>query len=471
MGYGGDFGDVPNDYNFIMDGVVFSNHTPTPGLLEYAKAIEPVQTLAFDGNGVTIVNRYDFIGLDHLQCRWRVETPSGRVSHGKFDLPEGAWSSNKPRAILSDSNSYAGIEPHSEAIVLIEGLPSSEAVSKQEAYLILSFNLTAPTSWAPKGHTVATGQIQLSKPQSLSSIRSLTPIVALPAVKASASILEIHSASGRTTWQFSSLLGLLISWKRGRSSNVISEPPSLGFYRALTDNDKGGHGGEWLARRLNEASNHNRQTTWQVTETGVEITVTGRFAPPVLAWGMDTTLTYTFSGDSLHIRVQAAFDPKSVRLPGTFARIGLTLGLNDAEQVSWWGRGPGESYRDSKQAQLFGRWSGCVDDLWTDYEFPQDGGNRTDVRSVDFATASGRQLLRARFGDLEGASFSASHYSTKDIDESAHPYELRKQRRDDTVVRLDWDHHGLGTGSCGPWTRSEYQLRSRKAFDFEIVLD
>lgn len=42
MAYGGDFGDIPNDYNFIMDGCVFSDHTPTPGLIEYAKAIEPV---------------------------------------------------------------------------------------------------------------------------------------------------------------------------------------------------------------------------------------------------------------------------------------------------------------------------------------------------------------------------------------------------------------------------------------------
>lgn len=69
MAYGGDFGDEPNNGNFVLDGLCFSNHTPTPGLLEYKKAIEPVQTLKLEnGNQVRIINRYDFVTLDHLKC-------------------------------------------------------------------------------------------------------------------------------------------------------------------------------------------------------------------------------------------------------------------------------------------------------------------------------------------------------------------------------------------------------------------
>ena len=30
--YGGDFGDYPNDADFILDGLVFSNHRETPGI-------------------------------------------------------------------------------------------------------------------------------------------------------------------------------------------------------------------------------------------------------------------------------------------------------------------------------------------------------------------------------------------------------------------------------------------------------
>ena len=45
MGYGGDFDDEPNDYNFVMDGLCLSNHQPGPGLDEYRHAIQPVQVL------------------------------------------------------------------------------------------------------------------------------------------------------------------------------------------------------------------------------------------------------------------------------------------------------------------------------------------------------------------------------------------------------------------------------------------
>ncbi|CRK38516.1 hypothetical protein BN1708_020533 [Verticillium longisporum] len=62
------------------------------------------------------------------------------------------------------------------------------------------------------------------------------------------------------------------------------------------------------------------------------------------------------------------------------------------------------------------------------------------------------------------------HYTTADLDECQHPYELHKRRRDDTIVRLDWAHHGLGTGSCGPATLPQYELRSED-FSYELLLE
>ncbi|KAK3616784.1 hypothetical protein LTR22_026952 [Elasticomyces elasticus] len=40
-GYGGDFRDAPNDGNFVMDGVLVSDHKPNSGFVEYKKALEP----------------------------------------------------------------------------------------------------------------------------------------------------------------------------------------------------------------------------------------------------------------------------------------------------------------------------------------------------------------------------------------------------------------------------------------------
>lgn len=71
-GYGGDFDDTPNDGTFVLDGLCFSNHTPTPGLVELRKAYAPVHAWYANGT-IFIENRLDFSGLDHLQAVYQVE--------------------------------------------------------------------------------------------------------------------------------------------------------------------------------------------------------------------------------------------------------------------------------------------------------------------------------------------------------------------------------------------------------------
>ena len=121
----------------------------------------------------------------------------------------------------------------------------------------------------------------------------------------------------------------------------------------------------------------------------------------------------------------------------------------------------------------------------TPYEFPQENGNRTDVRWVELLgerltptpTPGGvveegpRRLLRARYGDFEGASFSVLPWGAEELEEARHPYELEGMRRKGRVVHLDWMHHGLGTGSCGPETLPEYTLEAGREYEVEVVLD
>lgn len=78
--YGGDFGDVPNDGTFVMDGLLYSTHKPTPGLLELQKVYQPIETQWVSYNGLSancwlkITNLYDFVSLDHLTATWKLES-------------------------------------------------------------------------------------------------------------------------------------------------------------------------------------------------------------------------------------------------------------------------------------------------------------------------------------------------------------------------------------------------------------
>ena len=88
-GYGGDFGDVPNDYNFVMDGLLLSDHTPTPGLIEYKTAVQPVQVLEGMQKKVKIINRYDHVTLDHLKCEWSLVGDGFRNAGKEVQIPKG----------------------------------------------------------------------------------------------------------------------------------------------------------------------------------------------------------------------------------------------------------------------------------------------------------------------------------------------------------------------------------------------
>ncbi|KFY30002.1 hypothetical protein V494_08327, partial [Pseudogymnoascus sp. VKM F-4513 (FW-928)] len=145
-GFGGDFGDVPNDGHFVLDGLLFSDHTPTPGLTEYKKAIEPVQVLSGDvrSKKVKIINRYDFATLDHLKCEYWVVT-------------EGAETSEKREVEIPK-----GIKPGATAELEIKSLGVS--YPKGEIYVELSFTLAKATNWAPAGFELAFGQIQTWHP-------------------------------------------------------------------------------------------------------------------------------------------------------------------------------------------------------------------------------------------------------------------------------------------------------------------
>lgn len=459
-----------------MDGLCFSDHSPTPGLTEYKKAIEPVQTTAITDNRVTVVNRYDMISLDHLQCTWTVVSDGSETEKKEVAIPAGETCSICVSSPVSDGT---GIKPHEEATLVIDGL---EHPPTGVAYLTMSFTLRQATTWAPAGHEVAFGQLQLGRPMGLASWRTLVvpgwlqnrPLAEMTAP----SLLSIHGADG-SEWVFDLAAGSISSWTQAtdRGRNIITEPMALELYRALTDNDKGGiFGQQWLAHRVHQAKTHVVQTSWVThRDSGVvEVSVTSRVAPPVLSWALAVDTTYRFSGRDISVRMRV--QPEGETVPPTISRLGLRLGLADVDTVRWFGRGPGESYCDKKLSQRAGNWESDVDGLSVDYEFPQDNSNRTDVHWVEFlgrgrtAGKKGR-LLRARFGDAESGNFQALRYSTQDLDAARHPHELLPYRRADTLVHLDWTHHGLGTGSCGPSTLPAYQLRTNRPFDVEMLLD
>ncbi|CAK7220642.1 hypothetical protein SBRCBS47491_004257 [Sporothrix bragantina] len=453
--YGGFFGDQPNDANFALDGLCFSNHTPTPGLTEYAKAIEPVQVvdgvnIDKDATSVTIINRYDTVSLDHLVCQASIVGDGYKMSLGVVVTPRG-------------------MAPHSKAVLL---LPTLNHLSKTpgKAYLQLEFSLREATLWAPQGHIVASSQVLLGAASETTTSLIISSTMPPPAVKELGSTLVI--SAGQSTWTISLSQGRITSWTKAGTELLQDDTTlELSIYRATTDNDNRKDALGWKEKFVHLSRDEPRGVTWEIKaeDASVMVTVNSRIAPPSLSWGFKATTTYTFYSDG-RMHLDCVGEPNNaIDMPDNFPRLGFNISLAPSfEQITWFGRGPGESYKDKKNSQLFGNWSSTVDGLFVDYEHPQESSNRTDVRWVSFSPKEHKgPSLKASFGAQEGFSFCTTHYTPEDLDGSKYPFQLHEKKRNFVVVRLDADHHGLGTGSCGPKTLDKYALKPR-AFSFYV---
>ena len=76
-------------------------------------------------------------------------------------------------------------------------------------------------------------------------------------------------------------------------------------------------------------------------------------------------------------------------------RFGMKFSmLGNYDKVSWFGRGPHESYWDRKTSAAVGLYSGSVWEQTYAYVRPQETGNKTDIRWM--ALTNGRVGLMAK---------------------------------------------------------------------------
>jgi len=145
-------------------------------------------------------------------------------------------------------------------------------------------------------------------------------------------------------------------------------------------------------------------------------------------------------------------------------RIGLQMQVpKQFDNVKWFGRGPGESYSDSKEANRFGLYKMKVKDLYTPYIFPQENGNREEVKWVSLTDNKG---MGFKAGSGACMNFSAHYFTTEDFDKATHRHELIP--RNFITLNLDYKQCGIGSGSCGPETFEKYRIKP-EPFEFNMI--
>ncbi|WP_156724814.1 glycoside hydrolase family 2 TIM barrel-domain containing protein [Streptomyces apocyni] len=433
--YGGDFGEELHDANFVCDGLLFPDRTPSPGLIEYKKVVEPVR-IEGDGEGdgdgdgsvqerLTVTNGYDFADLSALTFTWSYDVEGVSVDSGPLAVP--------------------ALGPGESAEVKLPVVSVAARGQGGEAHWVVRAVLAGDTAWAAAGHEVAWAQFPAA-PRVLAPV----PVGAQP-VPGDGRIGHGRIGLGHIGLGpavFDARTGALCSLGAVEVSDL-----RLDVWRAPTDNDNGApwqpdlrHGPLWRELGL-----HRMRHRLDTVEVGDGLTVRTRVAPAGRDLGLRAVYRWTSDGTRLHLAVSVTPEGDwQVPLP----RLGVRLGLPGAgDAVRWYGGGPGEAYPDTVAASRVGQWEARVPQLQTPYVRPQENGARADVRWAELGG------LR-----VEGAPefwLTARRWTTEQLDAARHLTDLTPG--DTLWVNLDHRQHGIGSQSCGPGVLPSYELHASPA--------
>lgn len=127
---------------------------------------------------------------------------------------------------------------------------------------------------------------------------------------------------------------------------------------------------------------------------------------------------------------------------GHLARLGVEFVLPEGfERVEWFGRGPGESYIDRREASPVGRYTATVESTHFPFVPVSHSGSHVDTRWLRLKQAEGRSIeVQGRRGGAFG--FDAHHNTIEDYWGALHEHEL--VRRPQTFLHLDAAMAGIG---------------------------
>lgn len=446
--YGGDFGDTPNDANFVCDGIVGPDRVPHPAAWEFQHLAQPVSaSLVSCRSGsvrLSITNRRDFTDLSDLTASWVLRRDGVARARGKVAMPS--------------------VKPGASAVLALKTGSSPDPSALWT--LDLDYSTKRETPALPRGHRVGWDQLLLATP-------AATPAAPSPARKRARPLLEEEKScfrvtDDRTVFLIEKSSGHLVSLIF-HGEEILARCPLATVWRAATDNDglklwtgqENKPLGRWLAAGYDrlEPKNHAAPTV-AMTPAGLRFATVSTLAAPGApeAFRVTTQLLLGAGQFQLGFRIKRLRDD----LPD-LPRFGFEMALAPGfEELAWLGRGPWESYPDRKAAARLGLYRSTVTDQYVPYVMPQEHGHHTDTKWIELS--SDAAVLRLESAQPFG--FSARHHSTAALWRAKHSCDLAPDPL--AWLNLDHAHRGLGTASCGPDTHPRFQL-TKSAYGFAVT--
>ncbi|KAL7613821.1 hypothetical protein Lser_V15G06726 [Lactuca serriola] len=444
--YGGDFGDTPNDLNFCLNGLIWPDRTPHPALNEVKYCYQPIK-ISFTNGVIKITNTNFYQTTEDLEFNWVIEGDGCKLDSGILSLQT--------------------LDPQSSYDIKWESGPwysSWTSSSSSETFLTITAKLLHPTRWLQSGHVVSSQQFELPmKKDSISHVPK-TKEITLNWETVDHKLI-IHQNVSEITFNIQS--GAIESWKV-EGVPVMLKGITPCFWRAPTDNDKGGEANsyfsKWKAANLdNICFTKENSSVTKISDHLLEVNIVyhGDNTPEGSSSSSSNNLfkvdmKYSFHGSG-DVVLFCNVKPRSDLPP--LPRVGVEFHLEKSmNNVKWYGRGPFECYPDRKASAHVGLYEKKVDEMHVPYIVPGECSGRADVRWVTFQNDKGSGIYASIYGNSSSPmQLNASYYSTKELDRATHNEELVKG--DDIEVHLDHKHMGIGgDDSWSPCVHDKYML-------------
>lgn len=412
--YGGDFGEPIHDGNFCCDGLTFYDRSFKAGSYHTKYAYQPMEA-ALEGKTLRVTNRCDFTDLSAYTLLLTM-TVDGEIQATK--------------------ELTAAAAPHTAVELAVPFAPP--AACTFGAYL--NVHMLDAT-----GYEV--GYAQFPLPSAPAPVTVGAPFTAFTEDKE-----HIIAQGEGFRYQFNKLYGTLDSIRLD-GKEQLATPMRLTSWRAPTDNDR-------LVRQewgMSENSNNWCPGNFDLTSTKVyEVRIEENRIITTASLGATSRSPYFrytqemafYTDGTVKITLDGT---KKASLSDIFLpRLGYEFATPEKnEGFRYFGMGPGESYCDMHLHAPMGLYHSTPEKEYVPYIRPQEHGNHygcTYFRLDSGLTAVGDPAFEC----------CVSQYDTYALDKARHIDELQADGR--THVRLDYKVSGIGSNSCGPRLRPEYQL-------------
>ena len=453
-GYGGDFGDYPNDGQFVMNGLIFADRKPKPQLAEVKKVYQEVAVSKYDPFLkedimspliFEIFNKNYFRTLSHLKGVWKLYKNGFEIKKGNFSIDT--------------------IPPQKSDRVNIGYLPKEDA----DYYINFEFELAEDMPWAKKGFIQAAEQLHWpEKKVEKSPIASVAKGEKLTLSK------DQKTLAGKDfSVQFDFEKGTIAKLQYGEQPIVENSDFQLNAFRAFLNNDVWAYQ-QWFAKGLHNLQ--HKALSHKVTKNAngsysFAFTVQSQAPngaqlvgkPSAADHHIEEFTNKPFNNDDFRFvtnQVFTVYPDGSIELQAAIAsnvptailpQIGYQLKLpKKFRYTTYYGRGPQGNYSDRKTGAFVGIYNDEVTfplpEGGSSFPKPQDMGHHQDTRWV--ALKNDDSKIGVILVANPTMDFSALAHSPQQLTLAGHPYQLPES--DATYLQLSAATTGVGGNSCGP---------------------